>query len=181
MDREINPWDEYPEIWKTKSEFFTWLRGGLRNAIWKKYPPKIIYKDSQKYKPDSEYKGRAKNLITCALTGDVISFSSAEVDHIEGNVSLRDWGDVLPFVRHLCASKDNMQVVSPEAHKIKSYAEKMGISFEEADIEKRVISICKNKGDLTFLKSHGIIPAPNARLRRGQVREQVNKERYLER
>ena len=39
------PWEEFPDIWKTKAAFFAWLRGGLRRAVWEKYPPKIKFKN----------------------------------------------------------------------------------------------------------------------------------------
>jgi len=165
------PWIEFKDIWPTKSAFFTWLRSGLRKSIWQFYPPTLQFKISQTYKPSSEYKGRAKKLVKCYLTGEEIGVSAAEIDHVEGNVSLRDWEDLLPFIRHLCASKENMAVVSKEAHKIKSYAERMGISFEEAVIQKEVIAICKAKKDSIWLKEHGIIPSSTAAKRRKQIEE----------
>ena len=111
--------------WKTKSAFFTWLRGGLRKAIWERYPLKIDFKNKSCSIPPSDYVGRAKSGALCSLTGEWTPKSYLEVDHIIGNVSLKDWNDLLPFIQHLCTTKDNMQLVSKEAHKTKSYAEKM--------------------------------------------------------
>ena len=168
----MSPWEEYPDLWASKSSFFAWLRGGLRRAIWEKYPPKLEFKNSAAYTPPPTYKGKAKRLGKCALSGDEQPISKMEVDHIQGHVSLKDWEDVLPFIQHLCASKQNMQLVSKEAHKIKSYAEKMGISFEEALIEKQAIQIVKEKKDKQWLQTRGITPAGNAKARREQI---VNK------
>jgi hypothetical protein len=165
------PWIEFKDIWPTKSAFFTWLRSGLRKSIWQFYPPKLQFKNSQTYKPSQEYTGRAKKLVRCYLTGEEIAVSYAEIDHVEGNVSLKDWDDLLPFIRHLCASKENMAVVSKEAHKIKSYAERMGITFEEAVLEKKLIEIFKTKKDKQFLSEHDIVPESNAAKRKEQVRE----------
>lgn len=165
------PWEEFPDIWRNKVAFFTWLRSGLRKAVWQFYPPKLQFKQDQTYKPDENYKGRAKKLVRCALTGAEVGVSSAEIDHIEGHVSLKDWEDVLPFIQHLCASKENMQVVSKEAHKVKSYSERMGITFEQAIIEKQVIALCKAKEDKSFLIERGITPASNANKRKEQLRE----------
>lgn len=95
--------------------------------------------------------------------------SAAEIDHIKGHVSLQDWEDVLPFIQHLCASKENMQYVDKEAHKIKSYAERMGISFEEALAIKQAIYLCKNKLDKQWLIERGINPASNESGRRKQI------------
>src|SRR5690554_3110739 len=126
------PWELYPHIWKTKSSFFTWLRGCLRRAVWEKYPPKLEFKNEVCTPPPEGIITRAKTGAFCALTGEWEGKSKLEVDHIVGNASLKDWEDVLSFIQHLCAPKENMQLVKKEAHKIKSYAERKGISFEEA-------------------------------------------------
>jgi len=137
------PWEEWPEVWGTKAKFFAWLRGGFRQAIWSKYPGKIIFKNNQCSPPPEGYKGRAKTGTECALTGVWTGKSALEVDHIKGEASLRGWEDVESFVRHLCTSGDNMQLVSKEAHKVKSYCERMGLTFEEGLLEKEVIKFKK--------------------------------------
>ena len=142
-----DPWEEFPEVWPTKGAFFTWLRGCLRRSVWEKYPPKIIFKKSMMVPPPADYTGKSRSGALCALTGEWTGNSKLQVDHIIGNASCRDWSDVLPFIRHLCTHKENMQLVDKEAHKIKSYAERMGISFEEAVLEKKVIAFKKLKTD----------------------------------
>ena len=137
------PWEEYPEIWKSKSAFFTWMRGNLRRALWEKYPPKIMFKKSLLEKPPVGYTGKAKSGACCALTGIWTGNSKLQVDHIVGEASLRGWSDVESFVKHLCTSKENMQLVETEAHKVKSYAERMGITFEDAISRKEVIAFSK--------------------------------------
>lgn len=167
-----NPWEEAPHIWPTKSSFFVFLRGALRRAIWERWPLKIEFKNEACSPPPEDYKGRAKSGAYCALSGEWVGKSAAEIDHILGNVSLKDWDDVLTFIQHLCASKENMQIVSKEAHKIKSYAEKQKISFEEAVAHKTAIAICKSKKDVEWLKEKGIRPDKNGLKRRAQI---VNK------
>lgn len=164
-----DPWEEFPEIWRNKVAFFTWLRSGLRKAVWQYYPPKLKYKNSKAFKPPENYTGKAKRLVECELTGELLPVSQAEIDHIEGHVSLKDWNDLLPFVQHLCASKENMQVVGKEAHKTKSYAERMGISFEEASREKKAIALQKSKEDFQFIEEYGRIPAKSKEKRREQI------------
>lgn len=137
MDKE--PWEYYPEVWPTKSSFFSWLRGGFRKAIWQFYPGKIIFKKSKLTKPPTDYKGKAKSGAVCALSGVWTGNSKLEVDHIQGEASLRDWEDVLPFIRHLCTNDENMQLVDRDVHRIKTYAERQGISFEDAMIEKKYV------------------------------------------
>lgn len=172
----IDPWIHSPHIWKTKAAFFTWLRGSLRRGVWEKYPPKLEFKQGQGYKPDSTYTGKAKKLIRCALTGEEVAISKAEVDHINGNVSLQGWDDVLTFIQHLCASPDNLQVVGKEAHKIKSYAERMGISFDQASAEKEAIRIIKERKDREWLESRGIALGKTQATRRKQIVEKLLEE-----
>ena len=166
------PWEEFPEIWPTKAKFFSWLRGCLRGGVWNKYPPKLMYKKSLCQVPSPElYKGRAKAGGVCALTGEWNVQSKMEVDHIHGNVSLNDWDDVTSFIQHLCASGSNMQVVGKEAHKVKSYAERQGITFEEALLEKKVIALLKDKAATNNLLRENRMIARNAAERREKVRK----------
>lgn len=166
-----NPWEAAPEIWPTKASFFTFLRGALRRAVWEKWPLKLQFKNEVCELPPADYKGRAKSGTYCALSGEWVGKSAGEIDHIIGNISLKNWEDVLPFIQHLCATKENMQFVSKEAHKVKSYAEKMGISFETALIEKQTIAIQKTKKDKQWLIDHGLTPAGNSTQRRNQIRD----------
>lgn len=169
MDSFKNPWEESPHIWPTKASFFAFLRGNLRRAVWEKWPPKFEFKNEVCAPPPEGYKGRSRSGAYCALTGEWVGKSAAEVDHIKGNVSLQDWEDVLPFIKHLCASKDNLQYVSKEGHKIKSLAERKNLSFNDAMIEKKAISIIKSKGDKKWLEDRGVEPASNQKLRRQQI------------
>lgn len=127
-------------------------------------------------KPPDDYKGRAKSGAYCELTGEWTGKSALEVDHKIGNVKFTDWEDVLPFILHLCCDKDEMALVNKEAHKIKSYAERMGISFQDAVIQKEIISICKAKKDIAWLKERGIVPASNAKKRREQIEKEMKNE-----
>jgi hypothetical protein len=170
-----NPWELYPHIWKTKAAFFSYVRGALRRALWEKYPVKLEFKNETCTPPPLGYTGRAKSGTDCALTGEWEGKSKLEVDHIEGNKSLREWEDVLPFVQHLCTTKDNMQLVKKEAHKIKSYADRQGITFEEAVIIKDAIAICKGD-EKGWLSGRGIMPESNAKLRRIQVENYLKED-----
>lgn len=170
-----NPWEQAPHIWPTKAAFFNFLRGNLRRAVWERWPLKIEFKNESCSAPPEGYNGRAKSGAYCALSGEWVGKSAAEIDHIHGNVSLQDWDDVLPFIQHLCASKENMQYVSKEAHRVKSYADKHGLSFDEAYATKQAIALIKDKKDLTWLKERGIVPASNQKKRREQIVEYLTK------
>lgn len=165
-------WELYPHIWKTKAAFFAWLRGALRRALWERYPVKLYYKNKATHNPPMSYTGRAKKLGKCSLSGEVLPKSQLEVDHKTGHVSLTDWTDLEPFIHHLLCTEHEMQLVSKEAHKIKSYAERMGISYEEAAIEKQVIAFSKLSVDeqKKELLEHGYTEINNASDRKRSYR-----------
>lgn len=144
---DYKPWEEYPEFWKTEAAFWSYLRGALRRGIWEKSPIKLDFKNKACHKPPEGYTGRAKSGVICPLISEFVGKSKTEVDHILGNKPLTSFEDILPFILHLVPPKGSLQLVDKEAHKIKSYAERRGISFEEARIEKQVIAWLKeNKG-----------------------------------
>lgn len=167
----FEPWLWYPELWATKSKFYTWLRGSLRKAVWNTSPIKITFKNKSCSLPPEDYTGRAKTGAYCALSGDWDGKSALQVDHKIGNVSLNDEEDILEFVKHLIPPPNSLQLVTKEAHKIKSHAERLGVSYDEAYAEKQAIEICKQKKDVEFLKQKGITPASNQKLRRKQLVE----------
>jgi hypothetical protein len=170
-DGDKNPWELYPDIWPTKAFFFSWLRGSLRRAIWNTYPIKIAVLRESNVPIPIGYEGRTKKFSKCSLTGEIVATRNCQVDHKTGGKSLQEWDDVLPFIRHLCAPKDELQVVSKEAHNVKSYAEREHISFEKALAIKQAIAIVKAKKDKEWLSSRGVEPAGNAAKRRQQIIE----------
>ena len=173
----IDPWIAYPTIWKTKSAFFTWLRGNLRRAVWEKYPGKIQFKNNECNPPPKDYVGRAKSGAYCALSNNWTAKSYLEVDHKVGNASLKEWSDVTSFIQHLCTNDLNMQLVSKEAHKIKSYAERQNITYEEATAIKQAIKIVKDKKDKQFFIDRKLTPPNNQALRRKQIIDILLKEK----
>lgn len=147
------PWEWYPEIWASESKFWAWLRGNLRKAVWNKSPIKIRYKNSVCEPPPSWYKGKAKSGAHCALSGEWEGKSKLEIDHLKGNVPLSNEEHVLAFIQHLIPPPNSLQPVTKDAHRIKSYAERQGITFEEAKVAKAVIakgkqSVKKQKDEL---------------------------------
>lgn len=166
---EFTPWLWYPEIWASKSKFYTWLRGSLRKAIWNTSPIKIQFKNKNCHPPPEDYAGRAKSGNYCALSGVWDGKSALQVDHVVGNVSLNDEEDVLNFIKHLIPPPNSLQLVTKEAHKIKSHAEKHGLDYKESEIEKKIIQIIKDKKDKLVLSEAGITPASNAKQRRIQL------------
>ena len=157
VDKKL--WELYPEIWKTESAFMSWLRGGIRR-IWSKHPVKLEFIKQNRIKiPNPNPKGKVKEVWggKCALTGEYFVLNELECDHKEGNVSLKSVDDIQTFVEGiLIVTLEDLQLVSKEAHKIKSYAEKQGISFEEAKAEKTAIDLIKKGVDKQFLIDHNV-------------------------
>ena len=157
-------WEIYPHIWATESAYMSWLRGGIRRYLWSKNPVKLEFIKQNRIKiPNPNPKGKVKEVWggKCALTGEYFVLNELECDHKVGNHSLKTLDDLVPFVKGIVMiTLDDLQLVSKEAHKIKSYAEKQGISFEEAKIEKEVIEIIKQKKDKVYLQEHQL-PVPS--------------------
>lgn len=176
--KEYRPWEEYPEFWPTEAKFWTYLRGGLRRGLWEKSPIKIDYKRQLLSKPPEGYTGRAKSGAICALTGEWTGNSNLEVDHVDGGKSLLSFEDILPFIMHMVPPKESLQLVEKEAHKIKSYAERQGITFEEAVVTKKVIALEKDKKVMQWFAERDIVPESNAKRRRAQMVEILMEETY---
>ena len=166
-------WEIYPHIWATESAYMSWLRGGIRRYLWSKNPVKLEFIKQNRIKiPNPNPKGKVKEVWggVCALTGNTCPIGDMEVDHKEGNHSLKTLDDLVPFVKGIVMiTLDDLQLVSKEAHKIKSYAEKQGISFEEAKIEKEVIEIIKQKKDKVYCIEHNLVVESTQALRRKAI------------
>ena len=160
MTEEKKLWEIYPHIWSSESAYMSWLRGGIRRYLWSKNPVKLEFIKQNRIKiPNPNPKGKVKEVWggVCTLTGNTYVIGDMEVDHISGNHSLKTIDDLVPFVKGIVmVTLEDLQLVSKEAHKIKSYAEKQGISFEEARAEKTAIELIKKGVDKQFLIDHNV-------------------------
>ena len=151
------PWEVFPNIWKTKAAFFSYLRGGLR-MIWSRYPAKLEWKKKQltSERPPG-YTGRGKSFGKCHYCGCMFTGSALEVDHVEQAGACNSWETAGHFMENLLDCNDNWVLACKPCHKVKSHAEKTGASFEEAAIQKRVIAMMKNSKDFVvdFCKKNG--------------------------
>ena len=169
------PWEAYPKIWPTKSKFMTWVRGGIRAGLWKKHPVKLEFLKHSTFlvtntNPRSMTRFPKVKMVTCAYCTDNFKTTEVEVDHITGNSSLRSMEDVQQFIEAMImVTEDDLQILCKPCNKIKNYAEKEGISFDEARDIKLAILICKEKRDKSWLQDNGIVPASAATARRAQI------------
>lgn len=178
------PWLEYPHIWATKAAFMSFLRGGIRRALWNRSPIKLEFIKKNRIRINNPNpKGRVAEVwgAICGVCEGVFPLKDMEVDHRLGNHSLKDLDDLQPFIEGIvCVSESMLSFCCKPCHKCKSHAEKMGISFDEAFAEKEAIKIVKEKKDLTWLSERGIVAARTQKQRRTQIVEQILKERNNE-
>lgn len=146
------------------------VRGAIRQS-WMKSPTKLAYL-YMKTIPDMDPSTRTKWLVECECCKQRFKITDVEVDHIKGCNSftrLEDFEEYFDSI--LMVGFDGLQILCKDrCHAAKTLSEKLGISFDEALVEKEVIAICKGD-EKAWLKSKGIVPAGNAKLRREQVRE----------
>lgn len=151
------PWELYPTVWKTKSAFFTYLRGSLRR-IWSRYPAKLEWKKAQMQPPPIGFKGRAKSVGQCHYCGDLFAASNLEVDHVDMAGSCNSWETAAQFLKALLDCNDNWVLACKPCHKAKSLAERKGISLEDAMFEKKATAFVKahtKEQIVKFLKTAG--------------------------
>ena len=111
----------------------------------------------------------------CAFHTENETFVADEgqVDHITAAGKLNDISDIQVWVEKLAVITEyDLRLVCKECNNALALADKQGISYEEAIIEKKAIAICKVKGyDKKWLEERGVVPASNAKLRREQITE----------
>ena len=107
MIKDIKLWELYPHIWATESAYMSWLRGGIRRYLWSKNPVKLEFIKQNRVKiPNPNPRGKVKEVWggVCALTGKTYPIGDMEVDHKEGNHSLKTLDDL--EINYLVAGKE---------------------------------------------------------------------------
>lgn len=144
-------WKTYPNIWKTKAQYFTWLRGGLRK-LWSDYPARKEWKRSQLRKVTPEertarkYHPSTRNVGQCVFCKEWMAGSKLESDHLESSSGCYDFETAAEFLWY-CVNQvgDDFQLACKPCHKIETYRERYGITFEEARITKEAIAWQKDR------------------------------------
>lgn len=130
--------------------------------------------------PPSTYTGRAKKLGQCHYCSGTFSASSLEVDHVSQAGQCTDWDTAAAFLKKLLDCNTNWVLACKPCHKIKSYAERTGTSFEVAMVEKKVLAWTKKPKEevVAFCKEKGYTDAMlrTAPLRRKALSEILSKE-----
>ena len=164
---------ENPEIWKTESAYFSYLRGCIRLA-WVKNPVKLkLLNKRKKQIPNPNY-GKPRNTkktvmgATCEICLKDYPMKFIQVDHITGgNYSLRSVDDIQGFFESICiVTEDELRLVCLYCHGCLTYAAKEGVSFEEAKVIKYVISLDKENKVVDKLNSLHINCIPSTKIKR---------------
>lgn len=136
----------------SEKKLCTLLRGAVRN-VWLKHPVKLSYLYSKTY-PDMNNATRTKWLIDCEHCSKSFKTSDVQVDHIIGEHSLLTLEDVVPFAESILGvSHEDLRILCIPCHEAITYAERYGMTVEEAFEEKKVIvkikqTVAKQKAEL---------------------------------
>jgi hypothetical protein len=144
---DVKPWEEEGSPWKTESQFLIWVRGVLRSG-WSKHPLKLEYiKRHRKRILNPKKNARFPEVwgMTCSVCMQDKVQAEIEIDHIsETGGTFRKLEDAYEYMKHLfMVNFAKMQPVCKPCHKIISHSQRMGVSFEEAALQKKVIEIMK--------------------------------------
>lgn len=159
--------------WKNSVEFFTFLRGSLRR-VWSKHPAKLnLVKRVRKQIPNPTGKGKAFVWgFECAVCHKDFTVKEGQVDHIVAAGSLTKISDIQGFVeRLLYVNENDLRLVCKLCNSTLAYAERTGLSHEDASIEKQAIIICKGTANevKSWITQRGEVPARLVKERREQV------------
>ena len=167
----------------SESSMLSVVRGAVRKA-WMRHPTKLSFLARERvYVGDvpescrpSGLRANSKWLYLCNICDNYFLLKDIEVDHIKGEHTLKDLESLPKFTSSVLGiSWNDLQILCKDCHQVKTYAERYDMSFQEALLEKEVISVMnlKASGQRSWLKKRGITPASNAEKRREQVREVV--------
>lgn len=174
---DFKPWELYPHIWKTEAAWLSFIRGGIRRYLWSKNPVKLEFmKDKRVLIPNPSRRKGAKSHIwgaQCEICQKYVPQKEVEVDHRTGEHSLRKVEDIQSFVEGIVfVRKEDLAILCKPCHKIKTNAERKGLTQEESAIDKEAIRICKQKADVvkSWIIERGEVPARTVPERKEQVK-----------
>ena len=184
MTDKYQPWIEYPQFWKTEAAFLSYIRGGIRRHLWAKNPVKLQFiKESRRQivNPNPNNRKRFPTVwgAVCESCGKEFATKDMEVDHKTGEYSLRKVEDIQSFVEGIVFVRmQDLALLCKPCHKSKTYAERTGMSIQDAMIEKQAIAICKLpvKEVRAWLTDRNILPDKTAPQRRKQIVEVLKSE-----
>jgi hypothetical protein len=168
------PWNVPGVPWKTESAFYGWVRGQLRKG-WTRHPVKNLLIQNNRFKKDNG-KGRKTWHLECSICKEDTPQTKIQIDHIHPAGSLKTTEDIGKFVERLYfVTFDTIRPVCIPCHEVVTFAERRGISFDEAKIEKacvKIMALSVHKLTL-MLKKHGYVYTKPKKSNIGNVRRIV--------
>lgn len=156
----------------TESAFLGWVRSALRSKSLR-WPPRAeaLKLARRPYNgPNKLQKWEHK----CAICESWIKGKECQVDHHPKPAgSILSVSDIGEFVNNLYCEVDNLRVLCDGCHKVHTLAEKQGISFADAKVEKAINERMKDENLLDFLSKNGYNGASVSNLKKR--REAVSK------
>ncbi|AGR89015.1 hypothetical protein [Pseudomonas phage PH826] len=178
MSVRRRPWEELPEVWKTEASFLSWLRGGIRRAMWMRHPVKLEFIKNNSVEMVNTNPRSMKRFPTvkgaqCSKCGEVKRAADMEVDHRTGEFSLRSIEDLQRFIEGVVlVGMDDLAWLCKPCHEIKTHMERQGFhTWGEAQADKEAIAIGKKGVNVVkaWLKERGVEPGTTAAKRRDQI------------
>lgn len=140
----------------TESAWLAWIRSALRSKSLKWKPRGDTLEAARR-----PYKGANKLQkweYQCAICKKWYKAKEVIVDHFpKAAGSILKFEDIGEFCNNLFCDSTNLRVLDKQCHDCHTLAEKNGITFEEAKLEKEIIEFCKKptKEIVAFLISNG--------------------------
>lgn len=138
----------------TESAYLAWIRSALRSKSLR-WPPRneAIKLARRVYKGPNKLQRWEHE---CAICKQWYKGKDICVDHYPKPAgSILSVDDIGQFVNNLYCEVENLRVLCVPCHSVHTLAEKQGISFEEAKVEKEILERMKDKKLLAFLASYG--------------------------
>lgn len=155
------------------------VRGAIRSS-WMKSDVKLAYLYMNTI-PDMDDKTRTKWLVRCEMCDKLFKLNEIEIDHRLGNHTFTKVEDFENYFNNiLMVGFDDLSILCKEDHAVKTLSESLGVSIDEARIEKAVIAICKLPAKQIdgWLDSHNISGyIKNPKSRRNAVRDVLMKQK----
>ena len=161
----------YPEFWKTRSAYMSFIRSGIRGSLWNKNKVKLLkIKLNRVQIPNPNPKGKKATVFggSCEICNNLFIEKELQVDHIrDSGSSLKSFEDLPKFVEDMIlVTEDDLRILCINCHSIVSHSQKKNISFERAKIEKHVISLDKENKVVDKLNELAVSCIPTTKIKR---------------
>jgi hypothetical protein len=181
-----SPWEVLPSVWKTESSFWVWVRGILRKG-WSRHPVKIEYiRLNRKRIINPKEKSRRAHPTVWGMTCEICQKDHAqgdiEIDHKGDSATFTGLSDTESYVKHLyMVDFESLRALCKPCHKIVNHSQRMGVSFKEAAVLKKVVASMKLSVSVqqALLSGYGCNDCSNATKRKAAWTEIHNKEKLI--